>query len=153
MIPSEVRSAEDLRRIVEERDAKNVTIAMADTNGLLRGKYISRDKLYSVLEGGWGMPPVVLALDFDDVIMAAPVIADGSDGFADAIAGRCLRRAEKFPGSLRDATFWCSPNIPARWKRSARAGFAAGSRKWPAIWDSSPITRSNMSSPCSRKRR
>ena len=86
MIPSEVRNAEDLRRIVEERDAKNVTIALSDMHGLLRGKYISRDKLESVLEGGWGNPPVMLALDFEDVIMEAPVIADGSDGFADTFA-------------------------------------------------------------------
>jgi len=64
MIPSEVRSAEDLRRIVEERDTKNVTIAMADTNGLVAWQYISRDKLYSVLEGGWGMPPLVAGAGF-----------------------------------------------------------------------------------------
>ena len=86
MIPSEVKSAADMRRIVEERDAQNVTIALSDSNGLLRGKYISRDKLFSVLENGWGMPPVVLALDFEDVIMDAPVIADGSDGYADTMA-------------------------------------------------------------------
>ena len=86
MNPSEVKSAADMRRIVEERDAQNVTIALSDSNGLLRGKYISRDKLFSVLEHGWGMPPVVLALDFDDVIMDAPLIADGSDGYADTMA-------------------------------------------------------------------
>ena len=43
MNPSEVKSAADMRRIVEERDAQNVTIALSDSNGLLRGKYISRD--------------------------------------------------------------------------------------------------------------
>ena len=71
MTPSEVQSAEDMRGIVEERGAKNVTIAMSDMHGLLRGKYISRDKLLSVLENGWGMPPLILALDFDDIIMQA----------------------------------------------------------------------------------
>ena len=40
MIPSDVRNTEDLCSIVEERDAKNVTIALTDTNGLLRGKYV-----------------------------------------------------------------------------------------------------------------
>ena len=85
MISSDVRTTEDLHRMVEERDAKNVTIALTDTNGLLRGKYISRDKLFSVLENDWGMPPVVLALDFRDIIMEAPLIADGSDGFADTM--------------------------------------------------------------------
>ena len=52
MIRSDVHSIEDLCRIVEERDAKNVSIALSGTNGLLRGKYISRDKLFSLLENG-----------------------------------------------------------------------------------------------------
>ena len=52
MIRSNVHNIEDLCRIVEERDAKNVSIALSGTNGLLRGKYISRDKLFSVLENG-----------------------------------------------------------------------------------------------------
>lgn len=86
MKPAEVRTAEDVRKIVEERDIEHATIALADMHGLLRGKYISRDKLLSVLDHEWGMPPVVLALDFDDVIMEAPEIADGSDGFADGTA-------------------------------------------------------------------
>jgi len=38
-----------------------------DANGLLRTKYISSDKLFSVLKNGWRMPPVVLALDFGDI--------------------------------------------------------------------------------------
>ena len=52
MIRSNVHNIEDLCRIVEERDAKNVSIAVSGTNGLSRGKYISRDKLFSVLENG-----------------------------------------------------------------------------------------------------
>ncbi len=86
MTPQEVESADDMRRLVEERGAKNITIAMSDMHGLLRGKYISRDKLLSVLENGWGMPPLILALDFDDVIMSAPEGLDGSDGYADVMA-------------------------------------------------------------------
>ena len=97
MKTSDVRTAEDLRHIVEERDAKNVTIAMTDTNGLLRGKYSSRDKLYSVLENGWGMPPLVLALDFDDVVMEAPQIADGSDGYVDTMTRALPETCREIP--------------------------------------------------------
>ena len=86
MKPEDVRTAEDVRQIVEERNAEHATIGLTDMQGLLRGKYVSRDKLLSVLDHDWGMPPLVLALDFDDVIMEAPVIADGSDGFADGTA-------------------------------------------------------------------
>ncbi len=86
MKPAEVRTPDDVRRILEERDAEHVTIAMTDMQGLLRGKYISRNKLLSVLDNGWGLAPLNLALDLDDVIMQAPGIADGSDGFADGSA-------------------------------------------------------------------
>lgn len=83
MIPRDVHTAADLRRIIEKRGAKNVTIALTDTNGLLRGKYVSRNKFLSALDSGWTMPPLVLATHFDDVIYNAPIIADGSDGYAD----------------------------------------------------------------------
>ncbi len=43
MIPSDVRTTEDLHRIVEERDTKNVTIALTDTNCLLRGKVTDQE--------------------------------------------------------------------------------------------------------------
>jgi glutamine synthetase len=89
MKPAEVRTPDDVRRILEERDAEHVTIAMTDMQGLLRGKYVSRNKLLSVLDNDWGLAPVTLALDPDDVIMEAPGIADGSDGFADG-TGRLL---------------------------------------------------------------
>ena len=67
MIPRDVHTAADLRRIIEKRGAKNVTIAVPNAKGLLRTKYISRDKQFSVLKNGWCMPPVVLVLDFGDI--------------------------------------------------------------------------------------
>lgn len=97
MTPQEVSSAEDMRRIVEERCAKNVTIAISDMNGLLRGKYISRDKLNSVLDNGWGMPPLILALDMDDVIMDAAEGLDGSDGYADVMARALPETCREIP--------------------------------------------------------
>lgn len=97
MTPQEVSSAEDMRRIAEERGAKNVTIAMSDMNGLLRGKYISRDKLDSVLDNGWGMPPLILALDLDDIIMDAAEGLDGSDGYADVMARALPETCREIP--------------------------------------------------------
>jgi len=86
MKPAEVCTPDDVRQILEERNAQHVTIAITDMQGLLRGKYVSRKKLLSILENGWGVPPLIMALDPDDVIMDAPGIADGSDGFADGFA-------------------------------------------------------------------
>ena len=67
MIPSGVRNTEDPDCIVEERNAKSITIAVPEANGLLRTKFISRDKLFSVLKNSLRTPPVVLAVDFGDI--------------------------------------------------------------------------------------
>jgi len=66
MQPREVRTAADVRRIVEERRLSHVKLGVVDIDGIMRGKYISRDKLFSALEGGFGFCDVVLGWDSDD---------------------------------------------------------------------------------------
>ena len=50
----EVLTAADARRIVEERDMRHVKVGVFDMDGIMRGKYMSRDKFLSALEGGFG---------------------------------------------------------------------------------------------------
>ncbi len=82
MKPEQVRTADDARAIIEEHNPDMVTIGMVDMQGLLRGKYISREKILSALDGGYGMPLLIHALDPHDVMLDSS-IADGSDGYAD----------------------------------------------------------------------
>ena len=82
MKPVQVRTADDARAIIEERDPDMVTIGMVDMQGLLRGKYISKEKILCALDGGYGMPLLIHALDPHDVVLDSS-IADGSDGYAD----------------------------------------------------------------------
>ena len=56
----DVRTAEDAKKIVIERDVKSIKIAVSDIDGILRGKYISRDKFLSALEGNIAFCDVVL---------------------------------------------------------------------------------------------
>ena len=46
--------------------------------GLLRGKYMSRGKFLGALESGFGMPPVIYALDPTDAILEIPGLSDDS---------------------------------------------------------------------------
>jgi len=62
----EVRTAEDAKKIVIERDVKAIKIAVNDIDGILRGKYISRDKFLSALDGPLGFCDVILGWDSDD---------------------------------------------------------------------------------------
>jgi glutamine synthetase len=67
----EVKTAADARRIVEERGLTHVKVAMADMDGVLRGKYLSRDKFFSALEGGFGFCNVVFGWDCTDQLYDA----------------------------------------------------------------------------------
>ena len=62
----EVKSAADARRIVEARGLSHVKIGVTDIDGVLRGKYMARDKFFSALEGGFGFCDVVLGWDMHD---------------------------------------------------------------------------------------
>jgi len=61
-----------------------VTIAVIDTNGLLRGQKISSRNLPAVMQGGMGMAPAQLALDPTDVILEMPGVTDDSADFHDS---------------------------------------------------------------------
>ncbi len=83
MNPRDVKTADDVCCLVEERNVDYATIAMVDYAGQLRGKYISKDKLLSVLAKGYGIPPVSLVLDYTDVILEAPGLSTGDLSFHD----------------------------------------------------------------------
>ncbi|MCW1933059.1 glutamine synthetase family protein [Pararhodobacter zhoushanensis] len=60
------------------------TVAIVDTNGLLRGQKFRGADLPGVLAHGIGMSPVQLALDPTDDIMAMPGVTDDSADFHDS---------------------------------------------------------------------
>ena len=62
-----------------------VTIAIADTNGLLRGQKIAERGLESILKNGMGMAPAQLALDPTDEILPIPGVTDDDADFHDSI--------------------------------------------------------------------
>ncbi|MBV8495914.1 MAG: glutamine synthetase, partial [Gammaproteobacteria bacterium] len=66
MQPEEVRSAAQARTIVEERGLAHVKVGVFDNDGILRGKYLDRDKFLGALEKGLGFCDVVLGWDSND---------------------------------------------------------------------------------------
>src|SRR5881394_4056863 len=64
--PENVRTADDARRIVEERGISHVKVGIFDNDGVLRGKYISKIKFFSALDQGMGFCDVVLGWDSND---------------------------------------------------------------------------------------
>jgi glutamine synthetase len=66
MTPENVRSKADARKIVEERRLDHVKVGVFDNDGILRGKYMGRDKFFAALEKGFGFCDVVLGWDSND---------------------------------------------------------------------------------------
>ena len=66
MLPEEVRTAAQAREIVDERRLHHVKVGVFDNDGILRGKYINREKFFSALDKGFGFCDVVLGWDSND---------------------------------------------------------------------------------------
>ena len=59
------------------------TVAMTDTNGLLRGQMVSKSSLEGIARNGMGMAPAQLALDPTDVMLIMPGVNDDTGDFRD----------------------------------------------------------------------
>jgi glutamine synthetase len=66
MQPEQVRTAADARAIVEERGLSHVKVGVFDNDGVLRGKYMSRETFFGALDKGFGFCDVVLGWDSND---------------------------------------------------------------------------------------
>ncbi len=63
---AEPSSMQNLRTLIEERKIEYIKLGVFDVDGILRGKYVSREKFLAVLEKGLGFCDVVLGWDLND---------------------------------------------------------------------------------------
>lgn len=66
MSKKQQKSAKDLLELIDGRGLSHVKVGVTDSDGVLRGKYMSRDKFASALEKGFGFCDVVLGWDSND---------------------------------------------------------------------------------------
>ncbi|MDP2698044.1 glutamine synthetase family protein [Thalassospira sp.] len=86
MEAKQVKTAADARKLIEERDIKHVKVGVFDVDGILRGKYIHRDKFLSALEGGFGFCDVVLGWDSNDQLYDSAKFTGWHTAYPDAMA-------------------------------------------------------------------
>ncbi len=94
----QVKTASDARKIVNERELSHVKVGVFDVDGVLRGKYISRDKFFSALDSGFGFCDVVLGWDTKDQLYDNVTYTGWHTGYPDAPV-RIL------PDTCRDLSF------------------------------------------------
>ena len=66
---------------VKNSSSSKVKVAITDIDGILRGKYIHKDKFLSILEGGFGFCDVVFGWDSNDVCYENSTFTGWHSGF------------------------------------------------------------------------
>ncbi len=80
----DVKSEEDARSIVEERALSHIKVGVFDMDGILRGKYMAREKFLSALENGFGFCDVVFGWDSQDQLYDNVAFTGWHTGYPDA---------------------------------------------------------------------
>ena len=84
MDAKDVVNAEQARQLVNERGLSHVKVGVFDVDGVLRGKYISREKFFSALDHGFGFCDVVLGWDVKDQLYDNVSYTGWHTGYPDA---------------------------------------------------------------------
>ena len=84
MDPRDVTNAEQARAIVEQRSLDHVKVGIFDIDGILRGKYMARDKFFSALENGFGFCDVIVGWDSYDQLYDNVTVTGWHTGYPDA---------------------------------------------------------------------
>ena len=94
----DVKTIDDAKKIVEERGLSHVKVGLFDNDGVMRGKYMSREKFFSSLDKGFAFCDVVLGWDAKDQLYDNVSYTGWHTGYPDAPV-RIL------PESCRDIPF------------------------------------------------
>ena len=71
---------------VRNAPGNRVKVAVSDIDGVLRGKYIHKDKFFSAADGGFGFCDVVFGWDMNDQCYDNTTLTGWHKGFPDAVA-------------------------------------------------------------------
>jgi glutamine synthetase len=77
--------------------AEKVKVAVTDVDGILRGKYLHKDKFFSAAEGGFGFCNVVFGWDSGDVCYDNSEYTGWQSGYPDAMAQVDLGTMRRVP--------------------------------------------------------
>jgi len=84
MNPRDVKTVADAKKIIEERNLSHVKVGLFDNDGIMRGKYMSREKFFSSLENGFSFCDVVLGWDSKDQLYDNVSYTGWHTGYPDA---------------------------------------------------------------------
>jgi glutamine synthetase len=77
---------ETLEKAFKDRSVKRVKVGGFDVDGILRGKYVSLEKFWSAVKGGFGFCDVIFGWDVSDVLYDNAEVTGWHTGYPDAHA-------------------------------------------------------------------
>jgi glutamine synthetase len=111
--PRDVKTIEDAAQIVSERNIRHVKVGLVDTDGVLRGKYVSAEKFLSGLKSGLGFCDVVLGWDVEDQPYDNVQFTGWHTGFPDAPVRVIAESCREIPFEPATLFFLCEFLPPA----------------------------------------
>ncbi len=92
-----ISSLEELKTALDEHGIVHHKIGVFDIDGVMRGKYVDRDKFLSAVDKGFGFCDVVLGWDSADQLYDNATISGWHTGYRDATAKLDPTTARKIP--------------------------------------------------------
>ena len=100
--PRSVKTVADAKEIVEQRGLSHIKVGRFDIDGVMRGKYLSKEKFFSSLDNGFAFCDVVLGWDSNDRLYDNVSYTGWHTGYPDApvriVASSC--RCLPFEGAM-----------------------------------------------------
>jgi glutamine synthetase len=96
--PRDVTTIEEAKQIVEERQLTHIKVGVFDMDGVMLGKYMSRNKFFSALEQGFAFCDVILGWDSKDKLYDNVTYTGWHTGYPDA-------HVKIIPETCRDIVF------------------------------------------------
>lgn len=113
MNPRSVKTVEDAKKIVEERKLSHIKVGLIDIDGIMRGKYMSREKFFSSLDHGFAFCDVVLGWDSNDEVYDNTTYTGWHTGYPDAPARILPESCRELPFEQNGLFFLCDFTAPA----------------------------------------
>ena len=82
--PRAVKSVADAKAIIEERNLTHIKVGIFDSDGIMRGKYMSKQKFYSALQDGFAFCDVIMGWDSNDELYDNASFTGWHTGYPDA---------------------------------------------------------------------
>lgn len=82
--PRAVKTCADAKAIINERKLTHIKVGLFDVDGVMRGKYMSKEKFFSSLDNGFAFCDVVLGWDSNDQLYDNVSYTGWHTGYPDA---------------------------------------------------------------------